>query len=94
MDIMRIMFWLRTRISLKSFSPEEAMKKTSLPVLFIHGTGDTFVPARMSMKNYSAGDRKNMILFVKNADHCRSFFMDPEAYKKAVGEFFREQEDL
>ena len=39
---------------LEETSPLEAAKRCRLPVIFIHGEGDNFVPCDMSRENYNA----------------------------------------
>lgn len=39
---------------LKEYSTLEAMKKCRVPVFFVHGTGDDFVPYEMTVRNYEA----------------------------------------
>lgn len=85
--------WLcrrRAGYDLKEYSAPEAMAHCQVPVLFIHGKADTFVPYEMTMENYKACTAKKKLLLVDGAGHCMSFLKDEERYKKAVLEFFRD----
>ena len=42
------------RFDLEETSPEEAVKRCKVPVLFFHGEADDFVPCQMSRINYEA----------------------------------------
>ncbi len=69
-------------------SPIEAMKKSRIPVLFIHGDSDDFVPHEMSVENYNACVSKKQIVTVKNAGHGTCYMEDPELYLNTLREFF------
>lgn len=82
----------RKKIKLKSddYSTLDAMKKCHVPVLFIHGADDTFVPVRMTMENYAACQGQKRLLIVPGANHGMSYFYDREGYESALRQFFRE----
>lgn len=63
------------------------VQKTKIPILFIHGDKDDFVPTYMSEQNYNACKSEKMLLIVKNADHAESYYSDTELYEKTVIEF-------
>lgn len=68
-------------------SPVEAMKNCSIPVLFIHGDADYFVPCEMGRKCYEACGALKKLVLVKDAAHGMSYCVDSELYKKEVTEF-------
>ena len=75
---------------LEEYSAIEAMKHCSIPVLFIHGEADYFVPCNMSQKCYEACvsmDKK--LVLVKDAAHGMSYCVDGELYKKETDEFLQ-----
>ena len=70
-------------------SPIEAMKNCSIPVLFIHGDEDYFVPCKMSEECYEAcgsADKKRVLF--KGAAHGMSYCVDQALYEKEIEEFF------
>lgn len=71
-----------------SYSTLDAMKVCKVPVLFIHGTDDKFVPVEMTYKNYEACAAPKHLLIVPGADHGLSFVVDRPAYEKAIFEFW------
>ena len=71
-------------------SAEDALKKTSLPVLFIHGTEDQFVPVTMTYKNYRACAGPKRLLIVPGADHGMSYYVEREKYEAEVRKFWRD----
>ena len=76
---------------LEEISPEEAMKKCSLPVIFLHGDGDDFVPFEMSVESYEAcASKHKKLVNIEGAGHGLAFPASQERYIKEVGDFFNE----
>ena len=73
-----------------SYSAADALKESKTPVLFIHGTGDSFVPVTMTYENYLACASEKRLLIVPGAEHGLSYIVDEKSYKKAVLDFFRD----
>lgn len=75
---------------LESASAESALANNSrIPVLFIHGEDDRFVPCEMSRRNYNACCAEKRLLTVKDAGHGLSYLVDYESYSGAVKEFLK-----
>ena len=70
------------------------MKVCKLPVLFVHGTADSFVPVEMTYENYKACASEKCLLIVPGADHCLSYLMEKENYERAAKEFWETCEQL
>lgn len=68
-------------------SPLEAVRDSRLPVLFIHGGDDDFVPQFMQEELYSACPTAKEKLTVAGAVHARSYYTDPKAYEAAMESF-------
>lgn len=72
-------------------SPLEAVRRTTKPILFIHGEEDRFVPLDMGHKLYkNCNSNKKRIYIAKGANHGNSYFMDKKEYLKKVKEFLDE----
>lgn len=73
---------------LDSASAPDALRRSHIPVLFIHGDDDRFVPCRMSRENFeaSAAEHKKLLI-VHNAGHGLSYMLDRPAYLSALHEF-------
>ncbi len=80
----------RIRMGPGDYSTVEAMKSVGVPVLFIHGSDDHFVPISMTYENYTACIAPKHLLIVPGADHGMSYLVDPKAYEKAVAAFWEE----
>ena len=68
-------------------SAKEALKNCKVPVMFVHGEDDDFVPCQMSRDNYEACASRKEILTVPGANHGMSYCIDNEVYVNAVQKF-------
>ena len=73
---------------LEEDSPEEALKRSKVPVIFFHGEADDFVPCEMSRKCYEACASKKMLVTIPGAGHGLSYPVAPETYLQALRDFF------
>ena len=73
---------------LEADSPQEALKRCTLPVIFYHGEDDHFVPCEMSRLNYQACPTRKMLVTVPGAGHGLSYPADPQRYLSTLREFF------
>lgn len=64
--------------------------RAKVPILFIHGTKDTFVPYRMCHEIYDCCASPKKMLVVEGAAHAESYYKDTEKYEQALDEFFEE----
>lgn len=76
----------------KEISTVDAMRKTEVPILFIHGSDDMFVPVDMSYENYKACAAPKYLLVVPGAIHGQSYDVDQEKYESA-NKFFWDKYD-
>ena len=76
------------------FSCADSLSKTTIPVLFIHGTEDKFVPIEMTYENYKACASKKELLVIPGAGHVGCYRMDKERYELCLGEFFKKNDKL
>lgn len=76
------------RFDIEVASASDAMKSCNIPVLFIHGESDLFVPCDMSKENYRLCNSENKrLLTVPNAGHGLSYMEDKDAYLEALNSF-------
>lgn len=74
------------------FDPNASAAQTELrsckvPVLFIHGEDDRFVPCEMSRVNFSACAAEKQLLTVPTAGHGLSYLVDNRLYRETVTAF-------
>lgn len=72
---------------LKEASPLKQVAKSTLPMLFIHGDDDTFVPTWMVYPLYEAKQGKKQLYLSPGSKHANSYWDHPEEYTKTVQEF-------
>lgn len=79
----------RTRgFDLKNADAVRELKKATIPVLFIHGDSDKFVPTEMVYRLADAvPELRRDVYIVKGAEHAESFPTDPKAYERKVDKF-------
>lgn len=65
----------------------EQVKKCTLPMLFIHGDADTFVPTRMVYPLYEAKPEPKELWIVPGATHALSYKDYPQEYTERVKNF-------
>ena len=76
------------KFDLTGISPGKAITESSVPTLFIHGTGDTTVPSYMCQQMYDA--KKNGykdIYLVDGAIHMDAYVANKEKYEEVVKDF-------
>lgn len=78
--------------NLEETSPYESVQKTNIPILFIHGDKDGFVPHDMSVKLYDACSSKKKLVSIKDSPHGVSYLVDPDYYVDEVNKFFINEE--
>lgn len=72
----------------KDASPIDAVKKASVPMIFIHGANDNFVPTYMVNELFEAcaSDHKELLI-VEGAAHAESYPTDSESYEKMINSY-------
>jgi len=79
----------RISIGSRECSTVDVLKQCKVPVLFIHGADDNFVPVRMTYENYAACSSEKHLLIVPGADHAMSYCVEQDRYEKAAKDFWK-----
>lgn len=66
------------------------VQKAKVPILFIHGSADTFVPCSMCHEIYDNCKSPKRKLIIEGAGHAESYYKEMETYEKALTEFAEE----
>ena len=84
-----IRYFIHKRIGYKIDEADArvSLSKTRIPVLFIHGGQDTFVPVEMSKQNYEACRAEKHLLIVHDATHASSYYRDQPEYEEHMRSF-------
>ena len=80
----------RLNTPMDAASCPDALSRTNIPVLFVHGTDDRFVPVEMTYENYKACAGPKRLLVVPGAEHGMSYLVDQKGYENAVRAFWAE----
>ena len=85
---------IRAKYDIKEGSCVEKLKKCKIPILFIHGDKDDFVPFYMLEKVYEADKGEKEKLVVKGAEHAKAYAVAPEVYWNTIKNFIKKSKIL
>lgn len=68
-------------------SAVKQLSKAKVPILFIHGEEDTFVPYQMMDDLYAAARTEKEKLTIPGAEHAEAVNVDPELYWNTIWKF-------
>lgn len=77
----------RQGFGLKDASAVDQLQKNHLPIFFIHGEKDVYVPVDMINDNYQATKGPKEKWIVPTASHAESFWVNPAEYQQRVTSF-------
>lgn len=80
--------WQKGQFSFRDTDVSNAMHTARLPILFIHGTADDYVPLSQPRSSYHACVSDKELFLVEGAGHVGAHRADPEKYEKHVNIFF------
>jgi fermentation-respiration switch protein FrsA (DUF1100 family) len=68
----------------EKFDSLTKIEEVRMPVLFVHGAADRFIPARFSQALYDAARARKRLLLVDGATHNNSMRVAPDLYRNAL----------
>lgn len=71
------------------YSTLDAMKTNKIPILFIHGADDDFVPTDMSRKNYAACKAPKELLIIEGAGHAGAYYEKSGLVEETIRKFLK-----
>ncbi len=73
---------------LNDINPINDILTSKMPILFIHGEADKYVPCDMSVEMFNKHNNpKDKLLIVKNAIHLTAYDTEKEGYERIIDEF-------
>ncbi len=87
LDAANLVTKLRAGYDLRDADAVSAVKRKKIPMLFIHGDSDDFVPTDMVYPLFKAAAGEKELMLVKGAGHGKSREVDPLAYWEKVDTF-------
>lgn len=73
--------------SLYETTTVKALSESDIPIFFIHGKKDGFVPCEMTEISHNAARAEKYICLVEEADHGISFLVDTDNIQRQIAEF-------
>ncbi len=90
LPILNVMCKLFGKFNLYEIDTTRALSESNIPIFFIHGKCDGFVPCEMTEISYNASCAEKYICLVENADHGISFLVDTDNVQKQITNFIQE----
>ncbi|PLS33785.1 alpha/beta hydrolase [Carnobacterium maltaromaticum] len=78
---------IRAGYSFEEASAVEQVKKNKVPMLFIHGDQDSFVPTEMVYKVYEANASEKELYIAPNSEHAKAYEKNKVEYSQKVQDF-------
>lgn len=88
-QVVSLITYLRAGFRYSEVSPIRVVSQADIPILFIHGKKDKYVPTQMTRDMYDCKRDKKAIYLVAGAKHAESCMVNRIGYEKRVGEFLR-----
>jgi homoserine acetyltransferase len=81
--------WCRllAKFSYREYSTVKAVSRSKVPILFVHGKVDNFVPCAMTEETYGACTSEKELILVEQAGHGLSFLVERERCEAAARAF-------
>jgi len=89
LPILDVMCKLFGKFSLYETTTTKALSQSDIPIFFIHGKKDGFVPCEMTELSHKAAKAEKYIHLVENADHGISFLVDSDNIQRRIVEFIK-----
>ena len=88
--LLRLDFFCRTLAGfrMRDADTAKAMERNRRPVLFFHGSADTYVAQKNSIYNYSICQAPKELVVIPGARHLCSAYVEPELYRQKILSFF------
>ena len=92
LNIVNLVQRVKTGTYLSDAAPKQNIKAVKVPLLFIHGSRDSLIPATMADELYDAcGSSAKEKLIIPNAGHARSMSTNPQVYFATIYKFLNKQ---
>ncbi|MBQ9314041.1 MAG: alpha/beta hydrolase [Clostridia bacterium] len=80
---------MKAKCNIYECSVIDSMKENELPILFIHGLSDDFVPSKMTKANYAACHTRKQLVLVDCVTHGFACVYDKEKVQSAMESFLK-----
>lgn len=83
-NMARLNAWIFAKVSFDKSNSKRIVKNSKVPIVFISGTEDNYVPVQMTIDTYENCTSKKYLLLVEGAGHVASYMKDSASYEKIV----------
>ncbi|MGC9348756.1 MAG: alpha/beta hydrolase [Anaerolineae bacterium] len=83
---------LRTGFAYEDAAPIKGIENLTIPVLFIHGAEDTYIPPEHSIRLYKSKPEPKRIWLAPDAGHAESLSTHPDTYDRLIGDFLSDHD--
>ena len=90
-DLATVCVRIRFGYSISRMRPIESLDQNTIPILFIHGSDDLFIPPEHSKQMKEATKGYAEMHLIPGAGHALSIITDPKAYREYTANFLAEQ---
>lgn len=87
LDAAELVATIRAGYSFREASSLQQLKKSTVPMLFIHGSADNFVKSDMVYEVYEACPTVKDLLIIEGAGHAESQYLEPQLYYDTIFHF-------
>lgn len=87
LDVANLFNRMIAKYDFKKTDSLESVRHAQLPMLFVHGSKDAFVPTYMVNELYEACTSEKELLIVDGAAHAESYMIDSQTYEEKVKGF-------
>ena len=87
MHISNMMIKKKAGYELNECNAKAEVAKATIPILFIHGDKDSFVPCSMVHELYAACKTEKKLVIIEGAGHVESCYCDADKYEGAIKDF-------
>ncbi|WP_342539437.1 alpha/beta hydrolase [Sporosarcina sp. FSL K6-1540] len=94
LDSTSVLTKIRAGYSFREASALKEVEKTSVPILYIHGESDTFVPTELTKDLYRHTSSDAELYLVPNANHGESIALDEDKYNMKINQFLNRYIEL
>lgn len=67
----------------------DEVRKATVPILFIHGSDDTFVPTKMCHELYANCASRKKKVIISGAGHGEAYYINTKEYEESILEFLK-----
>lgn len=89
LPVLSVMCKIFGNFSLYDTTTVKALSESDIPIFFIHGKKDGFVPCEMTEESYKAAKADKYICLVEEADHGISFLVDTDNIQRRIADFVK-----